>query len=242
LERKQQSGGTLQRDGLLRAAPCCRSRCSGEGRNAAPVSCLEIRDVRFLARVHDLFDRLSRAAVWVGGAGLLLCAVMVTVDVIVRKAFSITMSGSDEISGYVFAVATAWAYSYCLLHRAHVRIDALYNLLPLWLRSILDALGLGLLLLYIAYLTHKAIDVFLTSWQRDSVSITTLAVPLWLPQLLWVAGLCWFVVTLAFLLLYVLLSLVMRNFATIQNVAGTMSVVQQIEEETHGMDARSGGS
>jgi hypothetical protein len=80
----------------------------------------------------------------------------------------------------------------------------------------------------------------LTSWRRDSVSITTLAVPLWIPQLLWVAGLCWFAFTLVFLLLYVLVCLVMRNFATVQNVAGTMSVVQQIDEETHGMEARGG--
>jgi len=196
--------------------------------------------VKFLARVHSWLDRISRVAVWVGGAGLLLCAIMVTVDVIMRKLFSLTMSGSDEISGYVFAVATAWAYSYCLLHRSHVRIDALYNVLPVWLRSILDALGLLLLLLYIAYLSNKAIDAFLTSWRRDSVSITTLAVPLWIPQLLWVAGLCWFAFTLVFLLLYVLVCLVMRNFATVQNVAGTMSVVQQIDEETHGMEARGG--
>ena len=196
--------------------------------------------MKFLARVHSWLDRISRVAVWVGGAGLLLCAIMVTVDVIMRKLFSLTMSGSDEISGYVFAVATAWAYSYCLLHRSHVRIDALYNVLPVWLRSILDALGLLLLLLYIAYLSNKAIDAFLTSWRRDSVSITTLAVPLWIPQLLWVAGLCWFAFTLVFLLLYVLVCLVMRNFATVQNVAGTMSVVQQIDEETHGMEARGG--
>jgi TRAP-type C4-dicarboxylate transport system permease small subunit len=192
--------------------------------------------------LHAWLDWISRVAVWIGGAALLLCAIMVTGDVIMRKAFSITMSGSDEISGYVFAVATTWAYSYCLLHRSHVRIDALYNLLPTWLRAILDALGLVLLLLYILYLTNKAIDVFLTSWQRDSVSITTLAVPLWLPQLLWVAGLCWFAFTLVFLLLYVLLSLVMCSFPTVQSIAGTMSVMQKIDEETHGMDARSGGS
>ena len=198
--------------------------------------------MKFLARVHSWLDRISRVAVWVGGAGLLLCAIMVTVDVIMRKLFSLTMSGSDEISGYVFAVATAWAYSYCLLHRSHIRIDALYNVLPVWLRSILDALGLLLLLLYIAYLSNKAIDAFLTSWRRDSVSITTLAVPLWIPQLLWVAGLCWFVVTLAFLLLYVLLCLALRDFTTVQKVAGTMSTVQKIDEETHGMDARGGAS
>jgi TRAP-type C4-dicarboxylate transport system permease small subunit len=194
--------------------------------------------MKALAQLHAWLERISRVAVWIGGAALMLCAIMVSGDVIMRKLFSMTMSGSDEISGYAFAAATTWAYSYCLLHRSHVRIDALYNLVPTWLRAFLDALGLALLLFYMAYLTDKAIAVFLTSWRRDSVSITTLSVPLWIPQLLWVAGLCWFVVTLAFLLVYVLVSLALRNVATVQSVAGAMSAEKQVDEETHGMAER----
>jgi TRAP-type C4-dicarboxylate transport system permease small subunit len=193
--------------------------------------------MNILVRIHGWLEKISRAAVWVGGAALLLCAFMVSIDVIMRKLFSITMSGSDEISGYVFAAATAWAYSYCLLHRSHIRIDALYGVLPVWLRSVLDALGLALLLFYMAYLTNKAIDVFVTSWERDSVSITTLSIPQWIPQLLWVSGLAWFVITLTFLLVYVLVSLVRGELGTIQNVAGALSAEKKIDEETHGMDA-----
>ena len=188
-------------------------------------------------RLHVLLERISRVAVWVGGAALLLCALMVTGDVILRKFLSVTLSGSDEISGYVFAAGTTWAYAFCLLHRSNVRIDAVYNLLPTWSRAVLDAVGLALLLAYMTYLTDKSIDVFVTSWQRDSVSITTLATPLWIPQLLWVAGLCWFVLTLSFLLVYVLLSLCLRDFVTVQRTAGAMSVEEILEEETHGMDA-----
>jgi TRAP-type C4-dicarboxylate transport system permease small subunit len=198
-------------------------------------------EVKFLAQLHAWLERISRVAVWIGGAALLLCALMVSVDVIMRKLFSMTMSGSDEISGYAFAAATTWAYSYCLLHRSHVRIDALYNLLPVWLRALMDALGLALLLFYMAYLTNKAFAVFLTSWRRDSVSITTLSVHLWIPQLLWLAGLCWFVLTLGFLLVYVLLSLALRDVATVQSVAGAMNTEKQIDEETHGMSAGTGG-
>ena len=66
-------------------------------------------------------------------------------------------------------------------------------------------------------------------------------IKLWIPQLLWVTGLCWFVLTLTFMLLYVLLSLALRDFATVQSVAGAMSTDKQIEEETHGMEARAEG-
>ncbi len=192
--------------------------------------------MNFFARLHAGFERVSRVAVWIGGGALLLCAIMVSIDVIMRKLFSITMSGSDEISGYAFAAATAWAYSYALLHRSHIRIDALYGVLPAWLRSILDAVGLALLLYYMAYLTNKAVDVLLTSWEHDSVSITTLSVPQWIPQLLWVGGLCWFVITLAFMLVYVLFSLLRGDVTTVQNVAGALSAEKKIDEETQGMD------
>ncbi|KPK56097.1 MAG: hypothetical protein AMS22_02255 [Thiotrichales bacterium SG8_50] len=193
-----------------------------------------------LARLHAFLERISRVAVWIGGGALLLCAFMVSIDVVMRKLFSITMSGSDEISGYAFAAATAWAYSYALLHRSHIRIDALYGVLPIWARSILDAVGLALLLYYMAYLTNKAVDVLLTSWEHDSVSITTLSVPQWIPQLLWVGGLCWFVITLAFMLVYVLVSLVRGDVTTVQNVAGALSAEKKIDEETQGMDGMRG--
>ena len=86
------------------------------------------------------------------------------------------------------------------------------------------------------YLTHKAVDVFVTSWERDSVSITTLSVPQWIPQLLWLGGLSWFVITLAFLLVYVLVSLLVGDVTTVQNVAGAMSTQKKVDEETQGMD------
>jgi hypothetical protein len=93
------------------------------------------------------------------------------------------------------------------------------------------------LLYYMAYLANNAVDVFLASWEHDSVSITTLSVPQWIPQLLWVSGLFWFVITLAFLLVYVLVSLLRGDVATVQNVAGAISVQKKIDEETQGMDA-----
>ena len=76
-----------------------------------------------LDSIHRFLKVVSNWAVWLAGLALLLCAFMVTVDVFFRKYLNMTMSGSDEISGYVFAASTTWAYSYCLLNRSNVRID-----------------------------------------------------------------------------------------------------------------------
>ena len=190
-------------------------------------------------RFHAHLERIARAAVWIGGAALLAAAVMVTIDVFMRKLFSLTMSGSDEISGYVFAAGTTWAYSYCLLHRSNIRIDAVYNLFPKRLRGALDILGVVLLLVYNAVLTRHAWEAFATSWERDSVSITTLATPLWIPQLFWVTGLAAFEVTLVFVVVYAVVRYWQRDAAAVNRIVGVPTIAEEVEAETRGM-AREG--
>ena len=189
-----------------------------------------------LDRIRGLLERLSRYATWVGGASLLLAAIMVAVDVMFRKFVGITMSGSDEISGYVFAASTTWAYSFCLLHRSHIRIDALYNTLPLPARALLDVFGVTLLLFYVAVLTRHAWVAFATSYVNNSVSITTLGTPQWIPQMFWVMGLIMFTVTLAFVLFHALVALLTRNWKLVTQVAGILSMEEEIEEETAGVE------
>ena len=63
-------------------------------------------------------DHLSEAAVWVAGAALIVMSVVVSLDVIARKFFNVSMAGADEIGGYVVAVTSSWAFAYTLLRRA----------------------------------------------------------------------------------------------------------------------------
>ena len=189
-----------------------------------------------LAMIHHRLEQISKFAVWVGGAAVMLAAIMVTIDVTFRKAFALTMSGSDEYSGYVFAASTTWAYSYCLLHRANVRIDALYNMLPRKVTAILDVIGLILLHYFMSVMTYYAMIAFLNSWDKNSVSITTLATPQWIPQLFWVMGLCLFVVTVTFVTIYSVTALLQRNWDLVARIAGVPSISEVMEEETHGID------
>ena len=189
-----------------------------------------------LESIHSRLERISQLAVWVGGAALLAAALMVTVDVLSRKIFNITMSGSDEYSGYVFSATTTWAYSYCLLHRSNVRIDALYNYLPRKVTAILDVVGLLLLFYFMSIMTYYAMVSFVDSWVNNSVSITTLGTPQWIPQLFWVAGLILFFVTLIFGVVYSIIALLQRNWDLVARVAGVPSIAETMQEETHGID------
>ena len=186
-------------------------------------------------RIHARLGRIAQVAVWIGGGAHLAAAIMVTIDVLLRKIFSITMSGSDEMSGYVFAAGTTWAYSYCVLHRSNIRIDAVYNLLPRRLCGALDIVGVVLLLIFNAVLTRHAWEAFATSYVRDSVSITTLATPLWIPQLFWVIGLIAFQITLIFVAVYATLRYWQRDDAAVSRIVGVPTVAEEVEAETRGM-------
>ncbi len=190
------------------------------------------------ASIHSGFKKVSRFAVWCGGGALLLSAIMVTIDVIMRKLFSITMSGADEITGYVFAASMAWAFSYCLLFRANVRIDALYNFLNPTARAWLDLLGVVLLLIFIGLISVKAVTVFTDSLEYNSTAMTTLATPLWIPQFFWLSGMLFFFLTLIFITLYTSVALFRRDLKTVTRIAGVRTVEEEIEEETHGTGAR----
>jgi len=187
------------------------------------------------ARIHRLFERLSLWAVWLGGGALMLSAIMVTIDVLSRKYLNVTMSGSDEITGYVFAGATTWAYAYCLMHRSNIRIDALYNLFPRGVRAALDIVGLLALLVFMGFFTSKAVGVVTETWKNDSVSVTTLLTPLWIPQIVWLTGLIFFNVTLIFLIVHTVLAFIVGGPRAVQTLAGTMSVQDEVAEETRGI-------
>ncbi len=191
-------------------------------------------------RIHETLKRISHVAVWISGAALMISAIIVTVDVLLRKFVGWTMSGSDEVTSYVFAAGTTWAYSYCLLHRSNIRIDAVYNLLPPILRNVLDLLGIFLLLLYMAVLTDRAVITLQESIINNSVSNTTLTTPLWIPQLAWVSGLIMFMITLIFVGAYATTAMIRRDFATVSAIAGIMSVEEEIDEEIRGTEADTG--
>ncbi len=190
--------------------------------------------------IHETLKRISTYAVWISGAALMISAIIVTVDVLFRKFVGWTMSGSDEVTSYVFAASTTWAYSYCLLHRANIRIDAVYNLLPRFVRNLLDLLGIFLLLFYMAVLTDRAIVTLQDSLDYGSVSNTTLTTPLWIPQLAWVSGLVMFMITLVFVGAYAATAMIKGDGAKVTAIVGILSIEEEIEEETRGTEADRG--
>ena len=184
-----------------------------------------------LNRALELNAQIARRITLVVGAAVFAAAAIITVDILCRSFLGVTMQGSDEISGYVLAVAAAWAYSHCLIRRAHIRIDVVYALTPLRWRGLFDILGILATLLFIGILTYHAAETFLESWRLNSVSNSSLVVPLWIPQLLWVGGLVYFDLTLILLLVAGFDRYRRGRYVEVKNLIGIQSGVDEVEDE-----------
>lgn len=184
-----------------------------------------------LNRLLAAATSLSRAAIWIAGGLTLISALYITADVITRKFFSFALGGSDELSGYAFAISISWALSFATLQRANIRIDALYQLLPPRICAVLDWVALVGLGLFIVYLTRYAGDVATLSWDRNATANTVMATPLWIPQFLWLAGLVWLCVVLALMLVRSSVALVTGDIRTVREICGIRSTQEEADEE-----------
>jgi len=197
-----------------------------------------------LERLLGVAGRIAQLGVWVGGTLLTLAAVVITVDVVARKAFGVTLGGSDELSGYCLAVSSAWAFAFALLHRANIRVDAVYKYFPAPVRAALDVVALIALAIFVAVVARYAFEVFTTSIRLASHANTPLQTPLWIPQGLWFAGLAFFLVTLFLVTLKACLAFARGRFAEVDRLAGLPDVAREAEEEVAALKqrlARTGG-
>ncbi len=173
---------------------------------------------------------MSRGAVWAGAALTGASVLLVTYDVVARRLFGVSIGGSDELSGYAFAISVTWALAFTALERANVRIDVLYQYLPTRVAAVLDWLALVALGVFATHLAWHAWQVVAESWNAGSVANTPLGTPLWIPQSLWLAGLAWFLVVLALLLTRAGVALVSGDLATVEAIAGVKSAAEEAAE------------
>ncbi|MEO0622373.1 MAG: TRAP transporter small permease [Pseudomonadota bacterium] len=174
---------------------------------------------------------LSRWLVWLGGVLLIGSALLVTAEVFLRKFANVSIGGADEISGYAFAVATALAFSYALFERAHIRVDALYVLLPKPVRFVADLIGLALLTGFAAIIAWTAWGMVADTLAHGSRSITPLRTPLAIPQIPWLIGWILFVACGVLLLVGAVMRRLRGDAEGASDLVGMKTLEQQIEDE-----------
>jgi TRAP-type mannitol/chloroaromatic compound transport system permease small subunit len=176
-------------------------------------------------------DALASFGLWFSGGLILLAALVVSYDVLARKLFNISLGGADELSGYALAIGCAWAFSFALLQRVNVRIDALYQYMPQSVARGLDIVALLVLGWFVVLLSFYGFSLASGSFARGAMSNSQLKIPLWIPQGLWFLGLAAFALTWFALIIKTLQALIRRDMAWIKANLGARSIQDDAADE-----------
>ncbi|MFO7647861.1 TRAP transporter small permease subunit [Halomonas sp. 3H] len=193
-----------------------------------------------LQTVNTALDRVLNGvqvgSLWMARAGgvlILMTVVLVTVEVFSRQLMGRSAVHATELTGYVMAISTSWAFAYTLLRKAHIRIDALYLNFPMRIRGGLDLLALLAMALFCVLVVGAAFEVAKDSFTGGARANTPLGTPVWIPQFLWVMGLAWFSLAVGLMTLRVLLGLLAGDVEGVQRLAGSPTLDEQISDENH---------
>jgi TRAP-type C4-dicarboxylate transport system permease small subunit len=182
--------------------------------------------------------RFTHWGLWFGGALILLAAVLIGIDVLMRKFLARSIGGADELAGYALAIGTAWGLGAALIDRAHIRIDSLFVLFPRKLRLLLDLAALILFVSFFALMTWHGWGVVTQSWTSGSRSQSAIETPTVIPQALWIVGLLGFVIVGILLLLQAVSMILRGDLAGAGRAIGTRSAEEEIEDEIRDLKER----
>ena len=141
------------------------------------------------SRAPALARAVDCVFIWPGYlAGVLyfVLAIFVTYDVLARKWGSYvglpTTRVTDEISGYLLALAATWGFAFTLRTGGHVRIDVMFPYLARKVRTAVDVLAQLLMAAFAAIVAWKIWSLVVDSLENDARSSTYLLTPLYVPQ------------------------------------------------------------
>lgn len=169
-----------------------------------------------------------------GGVLIIASALLVSVEVVIRKFFALSLGGADELSGYAFAIASTFGFAYTLHTKANIRVDAFYNFLPSSMQTLVNFLGLLLLTGFAAVVAYMAWGLVADTITHGSHSITPMRTSLIWPQVPWLFGWLFFVLTGLIITLAALLRLLRRDTQGVEALIGIKSVDDMVKEESVG--------
>lgn len=127
---------------------------------------------------------------------LLIMVLLITVDVIGRYFFSRPTYVADELSGYFLVVIIFLSLAQTQKKGKHVISTALTSRLPPSKRKWLEISTSVLSLAFLAWFAWRTAVAAYQSYVLETVTITTLHTPYWIPQLLLPIGLSMFALQL----------------------------------------------
>lgn len=101
---------------------------------------------------------------------LIVMTFMITYEVVARRLFNSPTSWAWSLSTQLECIIAALAGGYCLLHHAHVRMDAVYSRISERSRAMIDITTFVFVLLVLGVMLWRALEMGILSvslWEHD---------------------------------------------------------------------------
>lgn len=132
-----------------------------------------------MSRLPNYYDRLIQSLGMLAGLLIALCALMISLDVLLRNLFHSTIAWLPDVVEHVLFFSTFAVAPWVLRQGAHVRVDIALSALPDRYARAADRftnlVGMGICGLFGYYGLLATIDAL----QLGSVQYKTLAIPEW---------------------------------------------------------------
>ncbi len=174
---------------------------------------------------------VARFVALVAGYAVLGISLMITLEVLLRNIFNVSLQGADEYGGYTLAVVAAFGFSFALLERAHTRVEILLERVGTNSQAMLNLFACWCVALMAIFFVWRGSGAMMESIEYKSLSGTPLMTPLWRPQLVWVCGLAFFAFCATCVALHASV-LMLRDRTRLNAFYGCKSLDDIIEEET----------
>ena len=113
------------------------------------------------------------------GAGVLVMALIVTMDVILRYGFNAPTKWAGELSALLLVVAVFLGLAHTLRENAHIRVDFILQRLPGRVQDWMKVIASALFLVFTIILCHLTWKGFALSFTLKSTSRSLWDVPVW---------------------------------------------------------------
>ncbi|MDO8883691.1 MAG: TRAP transporter small permease [Pseudotabrizicola sp.] len=176
-------------------------------------------------------ERYSRMLGIIFGMLMLLLSVAITAETLLRKLFSVTLGGIDELGGYAIAVAAPLAFTVALIGRGHIRINQVSRLFPRRVQAVLDVVAVVSFAALSLFFLHFAIQTVIDTYTYKSIAQTQWATPLIWPQTVWLIATATFPTAAVIFAFRAVVLLARGDWQGIARSYGTVGAAEELQEE-----------
>lgn len=176
------------------------------------------------------------------GTMMILLSLAITAETLLRKFFSYSLGGIDELGGYAIAIAAPLAFTVALVENSHIRINQLTSLMPRAVQALLNGLSVIALALLAGYFFYFTVDTVLDTQAYRSIAQTPWATPLIYPQTIWLVAMATFPIAAIIFGMKAVALIARRDWSALNRNFGPISAQQELQAELDDLKKREGAA